>query len=85
MTIWSIITISQIDHMVNIYLQQWKLLENGGCNDLLRDSAALSVVCFLEMEDVYKRQSQIGVNVEIILLGVSEIVRLDVYKRQIQA
>jgi len=27
-----------------------ELLENGGCNDLLRDSAALSVVCFLEME-----------------------------------
>ena len=29
--------------MVNINLQQRKLLENGGCNDLLRDSAALSV------------------------------------------
>ena len=36
--------------MVNIYLQQRKLLENGGGNDLLRDSAALYVVCFLEME-----------------------------------
>ena len=47
---WSIIKIPQIDRVVNIYLEQRKLLENGGCNDLLRDSAALSVVCFLEME-----------------------------------